>query len=163
MARSLRSLRQVTTLRHGHMARRSALAFRALGVCEHIWLRCKNFDPSCFDPIQKCGMSTWGLTLISIPFLRPTSTHPDLIIRRLQIDFRNSSVLGCLVKQVLHIWKGEGVFGRMTINCLRIVDHHIRGGTAITKTLSATSDAATARSEMFLATVRVLSVGGGRK
>ena len=34
-----------------------------------------------------------------------------------------------------------------------------RGGTAITKTLSATSDAATARSEMFLATVRVLSVG----
>ena len=28
MARSLRSLRQVATLRHGHMA---------LGVCEHIW------------------------------------------------------------------------------------------------------------------------------
>ena len=36
MARSLRSLRQVATLRHGHMARRFAPAFRALGVCEHI-------------------------------------------------------------------------------------------------------------------------------
>ena len=36
MARSLRSLRQVTTLRHGHMARRSAPAFRALGVCEQL-------------------------------------------------------------------------------------------------------------------------------
>ena len=35
MARSLRSLRQVATLRHGHMARRFAPAFRALGVCEH--------------------------------------------------------------------------------------------------------------------------------
>ena len=46
------------------------------------------------------------------------------MIRRLQVDFRKSSVLGCLVKQVLHIWKGEGVFGRMTINCLRIVNHH---------------------------------------
>ena len=32
---SLRSLRQVATLRHGHMARRSAPAFRALWVCEH--------------------------------------------------------------------------------------------------------------------------------
>ena len=32
---------------------RFAPVFRALGVCEHIWLRCKNFDPSCFDPIQK--------------------------------------------------------------------------------------------------------------
>ena len=32
---------------------RFAPAFRALGVCEHIWLRYKNFDPSCFDPIQK--------------------------------------------------------------------------------------------------------------
>ena len=31
MARSLRSLRQVATLRHGHMARRFAPAFRALG------------------------------------------------------------------------------------------------------------------------------------
>ena len=30
-----RSLRQVATLRHGHMARRSAPAFRALGVCGH--------------------------------------------------------------------------------------------------------------------------------
>ena len=30
------SLRQVATLRHGHKARRSAPAFRALGVCEHI-------------------------------------------------------------------------------------------------------------------------------
>ena len=43
MGRSLRSLRQVATLRHGHMARRSASlrfapAFRALGVCEHSWL-----------------------------------------------------------------------------------------------------------------------------
>ena len=43
---------------------RFAPAFRALGVCEHIWLRYKNFDPSCFDPIQNFGMSTWGLTLI---------------------------------------------------------------------------------------------------
>ena len=34
-ARSLRSLCQVATLRHGHMARRFAPAFRALGVCEH--------------------------------------------------------------------------------------------------------------------------------
>ena len=32
---------------------RFAPAIRALGVCEHIWLRYKNFDPSCFDPIQK--------------------------------------------------------------------------------------------------------------
>ena len=32
MARSLRSLRQVATLRHGHMARRFAPAFRALEV-----------------------------------------------------------------------------------------------------------------------------------
>ena len=31
---------------------RFAPAFRALGVCEHIWLRYKNFDPSCFDLIQ---------------------------------------------------------------------------------------------------------------
>ena len=46
---------------------RFAPAFRALGVCEHIWLRYKNFDPSCFDPIQKFGMSTWGLTLILDP------------------------------------------------------------------------------------------------
>ena len=37
MARSLRCLRQVATLRHGHVARRFAPAFRALGVCEHIW------------------------------------------------------------------------------------------------------------------------------
>ena len=36
MARLLRSLRQVATLRHGHMARRFAPAFRAQGVCEHI-------------------------------------------------------------------------------------------------------------------------------
>ena len=35
MARSLRSLRQVATLRHGHMARRFA-AFRALGVYVNI-------------------------------------------------------------------------------------------------------------------------------
>ena len=27
--------------------------------CEHIWLRYKNFDPSCFDPIRNIGMSTW--------------------------------------------------------------------------------------------------------
>ena len=55
---------------------RFAPAFRALGVCEHIWLRYKNFDPSCFDPIQK----TWYVDLrtnwFSIPFLRPTSAHP---------------------------------------------------------------------------------------
>ena len=73
----LRSLRQVAILRHGHLARRFAPAFRALGVCEHIWLRYKNFDPSCFDPIQKFGMSTWGLTLIfdSVPstYFRPPS------------------------------------------------------------------------------------------
>ena len=37
MARSLRSLRQVATLMHGHMARRFAPAFRALGVCEHYY------------------------------------------------------------------------------------------------------------------------------
>ena len=43
MARSLRSLRQVATLRHGHMAR-LAPAFRALGVCEHIWLRYNNIS-----------------------------------------------------------------------------------------------------------------------
>ena len=52
------------------MARRPlrfALAFRALGVCEHIWLLYKNFDPSFFDPNQKFGMSTWGLTLIFDP------------------------------------------------------------------------------------------------
>ena len=41
MARSLRSLRQVATLRHGHLARRSAplrfaLEFRALRALEHI-------------------------------------------------------------------------------------------------------------------------------
>ena len=35
IARSLRSLRQVATLRNGHMARRFAPAVRALGVCEH--------------------------------------------------------------------------------------------------------------------------------
>ena len=35
LARSFHSLRQEATLRHGHMARRFALAFRALGVCEH--------------------------------------------------------------------------------------------------------------------------------
>ena len=39
MARSLRSLRQVATLRRGHMARRSASlrsCIQVLGVCEHI-------------------------------------------------------------------------------------------------------------------------------
>ena len=50
--------------------------FRALGVCEHIWLRCKNFDPSCFDPSQKFGMSTWGLTLIFDPVPSTSSAHP---------------------------------------------------------------------------------------
>ena len=40
-----------TSLRFAH-------AFRALGVCEHIRRRFKNFDPSCFDPFQKFGMST---------------------------------------------------------------------------------------------------------
>ena len=70
IARSLRSLRQVATLRHGHMARRSASLRSCISapmVCEHIWLRYKNFDPSCSDPIQKFGMSTWGLTLIFDP------------------------------------------------------------------------------------------------
>ena len=42
MARSLRSLRQVATLMHGNIARRSASlrsapVFKALGVCAHIW------------------------------------------------------------------------------------------------------------------------------
>ena len=37
------------------MASRFAPAFRALGVCEHICLRYKNFDPSCFDPFQTFG------------------------------------------------------------------------------------------------------------
>ena len=40
MTRSLRSLRQVATLSHGHWhvtPLRFARAFRALGVCEHIW------------------------------------------------------------------------------------------------------------------------------
>ena len=46
---------------------RFAPAFRALGVCEHIWLRYKNFDPSCFDPIKKFGWSTWGPTPIFYP------------------------------------------------------------------------------------------------
>ena len=32
-----------------------APAFRALGVREHIWLLYKNFDPSCFDPIEIFG------------------------------------------------------------------------------------------------------------
>ena len=41
---------------------RFAPAFRALGVCEHIWLRYKNFEPGCFYPLQK-----WGLTLIFDP------------------------------------------------------------------------------------------------
>ena len=36
MARSLRSLRQVATLMHGHMACRFAPAFRVLGVCEQL-------------------------------------------------------------------------------------------------------------------------------
>ena len=36
MVRSLRSLRQVATLRHSQMARRFAPAFKALGVCQHI-------------------------------------------------------------------------------------------------------------------------------
>ena len=40
-----RSLRQVATLRHGHMARRFAPAFRALGVCEHSWRR-NNKNPT---------------------------------------------------------------------------------------------------------------------
>ena len=32
-----------------------------------LWLRYKNFETSCFDPIQKFGMSTWELTLIFDP------------------------------------------------------------------------------------------------
>ena len=43
MAQSLRSLRQVATLRHGHMARRFAPALRTLGVCVHSWLHYRNF------------------------------------------------------------------------------------------------------------------------
>ena len=61
MARSLRSLRQVATLRHAiwHVAPlRFAPAFRALGICEHVLIRHKKFDPSCFDPFQKFGMLT---------------------------------------------------------------------------------------------------------
>ena len=34
---------------------RFASAFRAIGVCEHIWLRYKNFDPSCFDGWTEMG------------------------------------------------------------------------------------------------------------
>ena len=56
-----RSLRKIATSRHGHMARRFAPAFRALGVCEHIWLRYKNFDPSFFDPIQKASGNKFDL------------------------------------------------------------------------------------------------------
>ena len=42
----------------------------------------KNSDPSCFDPIQKFGMSTWGLTLIFDPvpstyFRPPPSKFPQ--------------------------------------------------------------------------------------
>ena len=80
---SLCSVRQVATLRHGHIARRFAPAFRALGVCEHIWLLYNNFDPNCFDPIQKFGMSTWGLTLIFdlVPstYFRPPVTVVDAL------------------------------------------------------------------------------------
>ena len=57
---------------------RFAPAFRALGVCEHIWLRYKNFDPSCFDPIQNFGMSTWGLTLISDPVPSTYFRSPEM-------------------------------------------------------------------------------------
>ena len=55
MARSPRSLRQVATLRHGQMTRRFAPAFRALGVCEHSWLRYNNklYNINC----TKCGVS----------------------------------------------------------------------------------------------------------
>ena len=81
---------------------RFAPAFRALGVCEHIWLRYKNFDPSCFDPIQKFGTSTWGLTLIFDPvpstyFRPPLSTHSKFV------DFYKLTIiplvgpLGCCV------------------------------------------------------------------
>ena len=39
----------------------------------------QNFDPSCFDPIQKFGMSTRGLTLIFDPvpstYFRPPAPH----------------------------------------------------------------------------------------
>ena len=65
---------------------RFAPAFRELGVCEHIWPRYKNFDPSCFDPIQKFGMSTWGLTLIFDPvpstyFRPPGCRYPYMSLK----------------------------------------------------------------------------------
>ena len=53
-------------VRRNDFRRNDHFSFRAQGVLEHIWLRYKNFDPSCFDPLQKVGMS----------FLRPISAHP---------------------------------------------------------------------------------------
>ena len=61
---------------------RFAPAFRALGVCEHIWLRYKNFDLSCFDPIQKI----WYVDLRtnsdfrsrSFDLLPPTLANPGI-------------------------------------------------------------------------------------
>ena len=54
----------------------------------------------------------------------------DLMIRRLHIDFRNKiSVLSSLIKQVSHNWEGEGILGRITIKCLRKVNHHPSLGT----------------------------------
>ena len=76
MARSLRSLRQVATLRHGHMARRFAPAFRALRVCEHIWLRYKNSIRVVSIPFKILVCRPEDLLWFSIPFLRPTSAHP---------------------------------------------------------------------------------------
>ena len=74
---------------------RFAPAFRALGVCEHIWLQYKNFDPSCFDPIQRFGMSTWGLTLIFDPvpstYFRPHSSFQFLLPK---FQLNNFSDLG---------------------------------------------------------------------
>ena len=113
MARSLRSLRQVATLRHGHMARRFAPAFTALGVCERIWLRYKNFDPSCFDPIQKFGMSTWGLTLIFDPvpstYFRPPSSFVSCFLTPyiwplFMASFKNMEIFMGGLFQVPFIW-----------------------------------------------------------
>ena len=74
---------------------RFAHTFRALGVCEHIWLRYKNFDPSCFNPIQKFGMSTWGLTLIFDPVRSTYFRPPNLntLVKQALSTIKVSSIL----------------------------------------------------------------------
>ena len=45
------------------------------------------------------------------------------MIHRLQMYFQKI-VLSCLIKQVLQIWEEKRILGRMTNNCVRIVNHH---------------------------------------